>query len=262
MPLPWRSRNLALLLALVLSGAGIAAPAQTPVTVFAAASLKSALDEIAQGYAGGTASLQVSYGGSSTLARQIAHGAPAQVFVSANSGWMDVLERDGLLVPRTRADLLRNRLVLIAGPDAGPVAAIAPGFDLAGALGSGHLAMALVDAVPAGLYGRAALQNLGVWEQVRAQVLQADNVRAALILVAMGEAPLGIVYATDAAADPRVRVIGTFPADSHPPILYPAALIAAGPGQRAAQAVLDHLRGPEASAVFERHGFGLAGARE
>ncbi len=248
-----------LLLALALCAAGPILRAQTPVTVFAAASLKSALDEIAQGYDAGA--ILLSYGGSSTLARQIQHGAPAQIYLSANPDWMDALERDGLLVAGSRADLLTNRLVLIAGPDAGPVPPIAPGFDLAGTLGHERLAMALVDAVPAGLYGRAALQSLGVWDAVRPHIAQADNVRAALMLVAMGETPLGITYATDAAADPRVRVVGTFPPGSHPPIVYPAALIK-GPDRQAARTFLTHLRGAAAGAVFTRHGFGLAGAGE
>lgn len=254
-----RRMTAAILLALTLCGTGQSLRAQAPITVFAAASLKSALDEIAQGFSATRGPIQLSYGGSSTLARQIQYGAPAQIFLSANTDWMDALERDGLIVADTRVDLLTNSLVLIAGPDVGPVPPISPGFNLAGALGTERLAMALVDAVPAGLYGRAALQSLGIWETVRDRVAQADNVRAALMLVAMGEAPLGIVYTTDAAADPRVRVVGTFPPDSHPPIVYPIALIK-GPNQPEAQALLNYLRSPEASAVFERHGFGLAPA--
>lgn len=238
-----------LIAALIAAGRGTA---ETPVTIFAAASLKSALDEIATGYAD---PVQISYGGSSTLARQIQYGAPADLFISANTDWMDVLEREGLIQPETRKTLLTNRLVLIAGPGVTDDLTLGPGFALAGALGQSRLAMALVDAVPAGIYGRAALQSLGVWEAVAPKVAQADNVRAALMLVAMGEAPYGIVYATDAAAVPEVRIVGTFPADSHAPILYPAARVT-GAGD-AAQAFLDHLGMPAAGAIFRKHGFGL-----
>ncbi|MBK0326658.1 molybdate ABC transporter substrate-binding protein [Rhodobacteraceae bacterium F11138] len=256
MPVSLYRRMMAtVLLAIGLWAAGPPLHAQPPVTVFAAASLKTALDEIAQGYDG---EIRLSYGGSSTLARQIQQGAPAHVYLSANPGWMDMLEQDGLIEPGTRIDLLNNRLVLIAGPDTGPVPAMEPGFALADALGQDRLAMALVDAVPAGLYGRAALQSLGVWDDVRTKVAQADNVRAALMLVAMAEAPLGIVYATDAAADPRVHIAGTFPENSHPPIVYPAAAIK-GPNQNAARIFLKYLQGDEARAIFQRNGFGLAG---
>ncbi|WP_424987797.1 molybdate ABC transporter substrate-binding protein [Microbulbifer sp. S227A] len=226
-----------------------------PVTVFAAASLKSALDELASLHDG---PVQVSYGGSSTLARQIQHGAPADLFVSANTAWMDVLEQDGLIVGTSRKTLLTNRLVLIAGPDAKADLIIEPGFDLAGVLGRDHLAMALVDAVPAGIYGAAALRALGVWDQVAPQVAQTDNVRAALMLVALGEAPYGIVYATDAAASSEVRIVGTFPEHSHPPIRYPAARVTGGHAEPA-QAFLDFLGTPHAGEVFRSHGFGLPG---
>ncbi|MEO9779848.1 MAG: molybdate ABC transporter substrate-binding protein [Sedimentitalea sp.] len=227
--------------------------ADTPVTVFAAASLKSALDELGTAYAG---PVQISYGGSSTLARQIQHGAPADLFISANTAWMDVLEQEGLIVTASRRTLLTNQLVLIAGPDVNGDLSIEPGFDLAGALGQDHLAMALVEAVPAGIYGAAALRSLGIWEQVAPSVAQTDNVRAALMLVALGEAPYGIVYATDAAASPEVRIVGTFPATSHPPIRYPAALVT-GASLAPAQVFLDYLSTSEAAEVFRNHGFGL-----
>ncbi|MDK3073639.1 molybdate ABC transporter substrate-binding protein [Sedimentitalea sp. JM2-8] len=252
----------AVLFGLVLVGAALLgaprpAPAGEAITVFAAASLKTALDEISALYAEGGGTAVVSLGGSAALARQIQYGAPAQVFISANTAWMDALESGGLIDAASRVNLLTNRLVLIAGRDVQTDLAIAQGFDLAGELGSGKLAMALVDAVPAGIYGKSALQSLGVWDAVEPKVAQADNVRAALMLVAMGETDFGIVYATDAAADPRVRVIGLFPPESHPPILYPAAVVA-GPAQDQGQAFLDFLRTPAATEVFLRQGFGLA----
>ena len=198
--------------------------------VFAAASLKNALDAVAAGWAeesGNTAT--ISYAASSALAKQIEEGAPADVFFSADLAWMDYLEERDLIDPATRTSLLGNRIVLVGGPDAAPID-IAPGFDLAGALGGGKLAMANVDSVPAGKYGKAALESLGVWESVAGDVAQADNVRAALSLVALGEAPLGIVYATDANAEDNVTVVGTFPDDTHPPIVYPVARTASSAG--------------------------------
>ena len=225
------------------------------VTVFAAASLRNALTDIAaqwQDETGNTAVL--SFAGSSALARQIQEGAPADVFISANVDWMDTLEADGLIQADTRRDILGNSLVLIAhGADAAPVD-IAPGFDLAGLLGDEHLAMAFVDSVPAGIYGREALTSLGIWEDVLPHVAQSENVRAALALVASGEAPYGITYATDAAADDNVTVVGTFPADSHPPIIYPAALTAETASDAAAQ-FLDYLSTDAARPLFERQGF-------
>ncbi|MGC9418094.1 MAG: molybdate ABC transporter substrate-binding protein [Rhodovulum sp.] len=227
------------------------------VTVFAAASLANAMAEIETGFEAATGhDLTVSLAASSALARQIQQGAPADIFISANPGWMDALEADGLVEPGTLRDLLSNAIVLIAhDADTTPVE-IAPDLDLAGLLGEGRLAMALVDAVPAGIYGKAALDSLGLWNQVAPQVAQTDNVRAALALVAAGEAPLGIVYATDATAEPRVAVIGTFPADSHPPIVYPAADLA-NRDSAAEAAFMAYLTGPEARAAFERQGFTL-----
>ncbi|MCA0940420.1 molybdate ABC transporter substrate-binding protein [Yangia mangrovi] len=225
------------------------------VVVFAAASLKTAMDEIAPAFEAQTGhEVTVSLAGSSALARQIEQGAPADIFISANEAWMDTLEEDGLLAPGSRSDLLRNSIVLIAhGADAVPVE-ISPALDLPGLLGEGRLAMALVDAVPAGIYGKAALESLGLWDTALPQVAQADNVRAALALVSTGEAPLGIVYATDAAADDNVSVIGTFPEDSHPPIVYPVAELAGREGA-AAVAFLAYLHGSEARAAFEAQGF-------
>lgn len=223
------------------------------VTVFAAASLKDALDEVAGAWRGATGgAATVSYAGSSALARQIEAGAPADVFISANAAWMDALQREGLLAPATRRDLLGNALVLVAPAGAPPLALA----DLPGALGDGRLAMALYDAVPAGIYGREALTSLGLWEALEDRVAQADNVRAALALVATGEAPYGIVYASDAAAEPRVEVVARFPDGSHPDIVYPAAAVAEG-DVAAATAFLDYLETPPADAIFAAHGFRL-----
>jgi len=244
-------------IALAAAVFGFLAPAARAedVVVFAAASLKNALDEVAAdwGEASGD-SATISYAGSSALAKQIESGAPADVFFSADLAWMDYLEERHLIDTGTRRSLLGNSIVLIAsGEDAAPIA-IAPGFDLAGALGDGRLAMANVDSVPAGRYGKAALESLGVWGSVADKVAQADNVRAALALVALGEAPLGIVYATDAGAEDQVTVVGTFPDDSHPPIVYPVARTAASTSD-ATETFLDYLATPEARAVFEAWGF-------
>ena len=225
------------------------------VLVFAAASLKDALDEISVEWTEATGhTATVSLAGSSELARQIQQGAPADIFISANVDWMDTLQNEDLIDPETRYDLLANTIVLIAhGKEAQPVA-IAPGFDLAGMLGDEKLAMALVDAVPAGIYGKASLESLGVWDAVAPKVAQTDNVRAALALVSTGEAPLGIVYATDAVADDNVTVVGTFPSDTHPPIIYPIAAVAESENAVNGE-FLEFLRGPEAVAAFERQGF-------
>lgn len=238
-------------------GSGLSATAQPrPVTVFAAASLKTALDEIARHYSDQTGGvLQVSYAASSALARQIQYGAPADIFISANSGWMDYLQQKGLLIEDSRFDLLSNKLVLIAAPGNTVQLDITANFDLAGAVGQSWLAMALIDAVPAGIYGKAALQSLGVWDSVKDRVAQSNNVRAALILVATAEAPLGIVYATDAKADPRVRVVDVFPAASHPKILYPAARLQDSESPKS-QVFLDFLKSPAARTIFSQNGFG------
>jgi molybdate transport system substrate-binding protein len=231
------------------------------VTVFAAASVKNAMDEIAQKYEAATGNhLVVSFAGSSALARQIEQGAPADIFISANARWMDALEGKGLIDPATRFGLLGNRLVLVAhGRDAAPVE-IAKGLNLSVLLGEGRLSMALVDAVPAGIYGKSALTNLGLWEQVEAKVAQADNVRFALALVSAGEAPYGIVYATDAVSDDNVSGAGTFPADSHDPIVYPAAKVSESENPLAG-AFLDYLRGDEARDAFENQGFTVLAVR-
>jgi molybdate transport system substrate-binding protein len=205
---------------------GAAAPAPRPPLVLAAASLQESMSAAADAWAGaGHVRPTVSFAASSALARQVMAGAPADLFVSADEAWMDTLQKRGLLVPGSRAPLLGNRLVLVA-PRASRVAvALRPGVDLARALGSGRLAMADPDAVPAGKYGKAALTSLGAWTGVERRVVRAENVRAALALVERGAAAMGVVYATDAAAARQVRIVATFPAASHPPIRYPLALL-------------------------------------
>ncbi|KAB0682663.1 molybdate ABC transporter substrate-binding protein [Aureimonas leprariae] len=223
--------------------------------VFAAASLKNALDDINAAWKAETGkSATISYAASSALAKQIESGAPADVFFSADLDWMDALAKKDLIKADTRRQLLGNSIVLVGPADAAGSIEIAKGFPLAEKLGDGKLAMASVDSVPAGKYGKAALQSLGVWDAVSPKVAQAENVRAALLLVSRGEAPLGIVYKTDAAADKNVKVVGTFPADTHPAIVYPVALTASAKGDDAA-AFLRYIEGDKAKALFERQGF-------
>lgn len=229
---------------------------EKPLLVFAAASMKNALDAAAADWtATSGVDVSVSYAASSALARQVEQGAPADLFISADTAWMDHLVERELIALDTRRNLFGNFLVLVAGPDgkADPVT-IAPGFPLAQLLGEGRLAMADVSAVPAGRYGRAALTSLGIWPDVERSIAQAENVRAALALVARGEAPYGIVYATDARAEPSVKVIGTFPAGSHPAVIYPAAVTSNSQHPKA-RAFLQHLSGPRAARHFEDEGF-------
>jgi molybdate transport system substrate-binding protein len=246
------------LVRLVLAGLLLAAPAQAAeITVFAAASLKTALDEIATGWQAESGNAAVlSYGGSAALAKQIMAGAPADVFISAAPEWMDVVAEAGLIVPESRVDILGNRLVLIAhGPGVAPVTLDAT-TDLAGMLAGGRLSMAMVDSVPAGQYGKEALTALGLWDSVKDSLAQSENVRVALQLVSLGEAPLGIVYASDAVADAAtVSVVATFPEASHRPIIYPAAVIATAEPE--AQAFVDYLTSPAARAVFAAQGFAM-----
>jgi molybdate transport system substrate-binding protein len=244
-------------LALIAAGSGIqpAAAQSGDVVVFAAASLKNALDAANAEWQKETGKkAKISYAASAALARQIEQDAPAQIFISADLDWMDYLAQKNLIKPESRTNLLGNRIVLIAHKDKAQPIDIKPGFDLAKILGDGRLAMANVDSVPAGKYGKAALETLGVWSTVAGRVAQAENVRAALLLVSRGEAPLGIVYQTDAAADPNVKIIGTLPEHTHPPIVYPIALTAKATNPDAA-AFLAYLNGPEARPVFETQGF-------
>lgn len=227
----------------------------TDLVIFAAASLKNALDEVNTQWQKETGKKAViSYAASSALAKQIEQGAPAQVFISADLDWMDYLAGKSLIKADTRSNLLGNRIVLIAPKDKAQPVEIKPGFDLAKLLGEGRLSMANVDSVPAGKYGKAALEKLGAWASVSGRIAQAENVRAALLLVSRGEAPAGIVYQTDAAADPNVKIIGTFPEDSHPPIIYPIALTA-GASHPDATAFLAYIRSAKARPVFEAQGF-------
>jgi len=223
------------------------------ITVFAAASLTDSLKQVADAYkAQKSISVTLSFGASSTLARQIDQGAPADIFISADIEWMDFLQKNGRIADDTRKDLLGNQLVLVAANGQNSAPKIAPNFDLAGALGDGKLAMADPNSVPAGKYGKAALTALGVWNSVAPKVVQAENVRVALEYVARGEAPFGIVYATDAKVAP-VKVVGIFPENTHPPIIYPAALTKGA--VPAAKDFLTFLSSAQARAIFEKAGF-------
>jgi molybdate transport system substrate-binding protein len=235
-------------------------PAETPppageLLVYAAASLTDVLQKIGADYTRQTGTVvKFSFGGTSTLARQIESGARPDVFVSADEEWMDYVDERKLIAHDSRVDLLGNRLVLIAPADRPTVLPIAPGFRLREALGAeGRLSIADPAAVPAGKYAKAALSKLGVWGSVTDRLATSENVRTAMLYVSRGEAPLGIVYATDAKTEPKVRVVGEFPADTHPPIRYPAALTA-GAAQHAAD-FLAYLRDGAARAQFVDAGF-------
>jgi molybdate transport system substrate-binding protein len=249
-----RSVLFASTVAAALSIGSAAAQDAEPTLVFAAASLKNAFDAAVADFSADTGKeVTVSYAASPALARQIEEAAPADIFFSADLDWMNYLEERNLIAAESRVTLLGNDIVLVAPADSDIALDIAPGFPLAEALGDGKLAMAATDSVPAGKYGKAALEALGVWASVAANVAQAENVRAALQLVARGEAPLGIVYTTDAKSEGGVRIMDTFPADSHPPILYPMALTAAAKPE--AQAFFDYLVSDAAKPHFEAHGF-------
>jgi molybdate transport system substrate-binding protein len=253
-PYRWRSA----LAATVLSITALApAPAfADDVLVFAAASLKNALDDAVADYDKGGAVVKVSYAASSALAKQIENGAPADIYISADLDWMNEVAKYGLIQPATRADWLGNWLVLVAPADDKANVDIRPGFPLAGLLGDGHLAMADPDAVPAGKYGKAALEKLGVWNTVEKRVARAEDVRAALLYVSRKEAPYGIVYQTDAAADKGVRIAGVFPPETYPPIIYPLALTAASRNPEAAK-FLAFLESAAARPFFEKQGFAV-----
>ena len=251
------SRATIALILLFFAATGVPHATAADVTVFAAASLKEALDDQARQFETATGNrVVIAYGASNALARQIESGAPADLFISADRDWMDDVGQKQLLMRATRVDLLRNALVLIVPASSKSALKIAPHFALAAALGSDKLAMANPDSVPAGKYGKAALEQLGVWSSVERQVARAENVRAALALVSRGEAPFGIVYATDAYADKGVRIVDTFAATSHPPIVYPAAVIATSKSP-AAKALLAYLRSAAARSTWEKYGFGL-----
>ncbi len=250
--------SLARLLALVALLAGMqpamAGQAPRPLLVYAAASLTDVLDELGAAYTRDSGQdVKFSYASSATLARQIEAGAPADVFLSADSDWMDYLKARNLINNASRVDLLGNRLVLVAPAASKLRLQIAPGFSLLAALGNSRLAIGDPDSVPAGKYARSALQSLGAWNGVADRVVRADNVRSALAFVARGEAALGIVYETDALIDRKVRVVDRFPAGSHPPIVYPLALTNSADGSAARLAAF--LRGAAAQAAFRKYGF-------
>jgi molybdate transport system substrate-binding protein len=252
------------LFALTLEFGGVLSPAAAQgrdTLVFAAASLKNALDEIAAQWQRQTGKkVAISYAASNNLIKQIEQGAPADIFFSADTDWMDYGQQKNLIKPETRSNLLGNRIVLVAPKDSTVSLSIQPGFELAAALKGGRLAMGSVDAVPAGKYGKAALEKLGAWDGVKDKIAQAENVRAALLFVARGEAPLGIVYQTDAASEPAVKIVGTFPDDTHPSIIYPIAATKDSTNLDAL-AFLNFIKSPAARPAFERQGFTMLGGR-
>jgi molybdate transport system substrate-binding protein len=243
------------LLALCLLLAPFMARAEE-LTVFAAASLTDAMKDISVQWAqAGHQPLRMSFGSSSTLARQIEQGAPANVFASADEKWMDYLADKKLIVSDTRKDLLGNDLVLVVPANKSQHTTIGHGFDLLGMLGpDGRVATGDPAHVPVGIYAEQALKKLGIWEAVLPRLARADDVRSALLLVERGEAPAGIVYATDAAVSKAVMVAGTFPADSHDPVSYPFAVVKAGDTPEA-RALMAYLDGPQTRAIFEKRGF-------
>jgi molybdate transport system substrate-binding protein len=250
------SRRILLLAVVAFALSALPAGAQEKtITVFAAASMKNALDDVNAAFLKATGVKAVSsYGASSALARQIEQGAPADVFASADLDWMDYSAQKKTIRDDTRVNLLGNRLVLIAPKDSKITEVkIAPGLDLAKLIGDGRIATGEVTSVPVGKYAKSALEKLGLWASVEKKFAMADNVRAALALVARGEAVLGIVYETDAKVEPGVKIVGAFPADSHPAIVYPVAATATAKPEAAAY--LNFLRGGTAKAVFEQYGF-------
>ncbi len=242
-------------IALMAVACAVPAAAAEKLNVFAAASLKNALDEVSAAWKADTSKETAnSYAASSALAKQIESGAPADVFISADLDWMKYLSDKNLIAPGSEVKLLGNTLVLVAPADSKASVQIAPGFDLGALIGDGKLAMGEVKSVPAGKYGKAALEKLGVWDKVEAKVAQSENVRAALKLVAAGEASAGIVYQTDATAEPKVKVLGTFPEDTHPEIVYPVGVVAGSKNADAAEFV-KYLQSPKALAIFKAQGF-------
>ena len=252
-----RLSRAAVVLALVLMPAITATARADSITVFAAASLKNAMDDAAQAFKAKTGTeVRTSYAGSSALAKQIENGAPADLFASADTDWMDDLAKKNLVQPATRVDLLGNDLVVVA-PAASPLGALEltpAAFDKA--VGDGKWTTGAVNAVPVGIYAKAALTKLGLWTGAEGKLAQTPDVRTALSFVARGEAPLGIVYKTDANAEKAVKVVAVFPPDSHPPIIYPFALTALAKGTAPAE-FLAFLTGPEARPFFEKQGFAL-----
>lgn len=243
-------------LLLALAATPQPASAQDTLTVFAAASMKNALDDFNAAFTNATGvKVVASYAASSALAKQLEQGAPADVFVSADLKWMDYANEHKLIKPDTRVNLLGNRLVLIASKDSKiERVAIADGFDIANLAGDGRIAVADVKAVPAGFYAKAALEKLGAWNAAEPKLAQAENVRATLAFVARGETPIGIVYETDAKIEPKVKIVGVFPESSHEPVTYPVAATAATKNPATAR-YLGFLRTGAAKAIFEKYGF-------
>ena len=236
---------------------GAASDTPAAPVVFAAASMKTALDAVAAAWKADTGkTVSIAYASSAVLAKQIEQGAPADIFISADLKWMDHLDKSRLIQAGTRRDLLGNKLVLIEPSDADVTLEIAKGFDLAGAAGDGKIAVCMIDSCPGGIYAKEALESLGVFAGVEPKLAQADNVRNALNLVSRGEAKFGIVYATDAKADPKVKLVGTFPASSHSPIVYPVALVAASANPDAAL-FLAYLTSRAAAKIFLEQGFDI-----
>jgi molybdate transport system substrate-binding protein len=250
------SRDLLLCILLILPSTTASAQ-QNKLVIFAAASLKDALDEVnAAFHRDRGQETTTSYAASPTLAKQIEAAAPADIFISADLDWMDYLAKKDLIKPETRANLLGNQLVLITPANSTVKLGIAPNFPLAQALGNGRLAIADPSGVPAGKYGKAALEALGVWSSVADKLAPAENVRATLLLVSRGEAPLGIVYQTDAIADKGVKILGTFPDSSHPPIIYPIAVVASSTNPGDADYIA-YLKSLAARPIFEKQGFAV-----
>jgi len=239
----------------VVGGADAAAPDTAAPVVFAAASMKTALDAVAAAWKAQTGKrISIAYASSAALAKQIEQGAPADIFISADLKWMDYIEKAKLIRAETRKNLFGNKLVLIEPSDADVKLEIAKGFDLAGAAGGGKVAVCAIESCPAGIYAKEALESLGVFAGVEPKLAQADNVRNALNLVSRGEARFGIVYATDAKADPTVKLVGTFPASSHNPIVYTVALVAASANLDAAL-FLAYLASQATTKIFTGQGF-------
>ncbi|GLI22795.1 molybdate transport system substrate-binding protein [Xanthobacter flavus] len=255
-----------LILGLVFSAfaaAPLPAAAQETVTVFAAASLTNALQDIAKAYeaqgskGGNKDSIKFSFAASSALAKQMEAGAPANIFASADLKWMDYTDGKGLTLPATRVKLLGNELVLVAPADKAKPVTISKSLDVDALLGpNGRIATGLTDSVPVGVYTKQAFTNLGLWDKIAPRIVGAESVRAALALVERGEVPYGVVYATDAAIAKNVKVVATFPADSYPPVDYPFALVK-GQDTPAAKAFFAFVQSPEAKAIFKKYGFSV-----
>jgi molybdate transport system substrate-binding protein len=247
----------ALSAAILIMLAPVSAPAQeNQLLVFAAASTTDAVSEVGQAFKQKTGiKVTNSFAASSTLAKQVAHGAPAEIYISANQKWMDYLAKQDLIIAGSRVNVLRNSLVFIAPSDSKiKTLKISRDLNLREILGQERLALGDPAHVPAGIYAKEALTNLGLWDLVKSQIAAGATVRAALTLVERGETPLGVVYATDAKISPKVKVVGVFPADTHTPISYPAAIVA-GNNSAEARAYMEFLRSPRAKAVFTKHGF-------